>query len=56
MGTSLVCGFQRRFDVHYLKLLDTVVTKKAIGEIRTIHVVYVNPNFCFGLFCAVFSP
>lgn len=40
MGVPLVCGFQRRFDRHYLKLLDTVVTKKAIGTVMTVHVVF----------------
>ena len=39
-GTPLVCGFQRRFDPHYARLLETVCERKAIGTVQTVHVVF----------------
>ena len=40
MSTPLVCGFQRRFDKHYLALLDAVKAQGAVGTVQTVHVVF----------------
>ena len=40
MSTPLVCGFQRRFDKHYLALLDAVKVQGAVGTVQTVHVVF----------------